>query len=268
MKIFQVDSFTDRPFKGNPAGVCLLEKEKAESWMQNMAMEMNLSETGFLLKGKEGFNLRWFTPETEVPLCGHATLASAHILWEERILDEKELARFYTKSGELVCEKIDNWIEMSFPSRQVQEVETPESLMNALGLKDRETKFNRYDGNGEILYLVEIESDEVLKELNPDFGKLKEEDAKAVMVTVRSSSKEYDFLSRFFAPSLGVAEDPVTGSAHCYLAPYWGKKLNKNELIGYQASRRGGIVKCELRENKVIIKGQAVTVFKGELESY
>lgn len=265
MKIFQVDSFTDRPFKGNPAGVCLLENEQAESWMQNIAMEMNFSETAFLIKSNEGFNLRWFTPKIEVPLCGHATLASAHILWEEGILEEKKLARFYTKSGELVCEKVDNWIEMAFPSRQVRAVKTSKSLIDALRLSDREIKLNLYDGNGEILYLVEVVSDEIVKELNPNFEKLKEEDAKAVMVTAKSSSKEFDFLSRFFAPSLGVAEDPVTGSAHCYLAPYWGKKLNKNELIGYQTSKRGGVVKCELRGEKVIIKGQAVTVLKGEL---
>ncbi len=265
MKIFQVDSFTDRPFKGNPAGVCLLENKQAESWMQNIAMEMNLSETAFLIKSNEGFNLRWFTPKIEVPLCGHATLASAHILWEEGILEEKKLGRFYTKSGELVCEKVDNWIEMAFPSRQVRRVETSESLMNALKLTGREMKLYRYDGNGEILYLVEVASDRIVKELSPDFERLKSEDAKAVMITARSSSKEYDFVSRFFAPSLGVDEDPVTGSAHCYLAPYWGKKLNKNELIGYQTSKRGGVVKCELRGEKVIIKGQAVTVLKGEL---
>lgn len=265
MKIFQVDSFTDRPFKGNPAGVCLLEKEQADAWMQNIAMEMNLSETAFLLKNQGRFNLRWFTPKTEVQLCGHATLASAHILWEERILDGKEPAKFYTKSGELACEKVGNWIEMTFPSRQVRAAETSRSLIDALRLSGKEKKFYKYDGNGEILYLVEVAYDKIVKELTPDFEKLKTEDAKAVIVTAKSSSKGFDFISRFFAPSLGVDEDPVTGAAHCYLAPYWSKVLDKSELTGYQTSRRGGVVKCELRGEKVIIKGQAVTIFKGEL---
>jgi len=267
VKIFQVDAFTDEPFKGNPAGVCLLETKQTDSWMQNMAMEMNLSETAFLLKTQTRFDLRWFTPKTEVPLCGHATLASAHILWEEKILDKEELAAFNTKSGELVCKKADDWIEMLFPLKQVRATGVSESLLKALKISKNVAKFNLYDSNGEFLYLIEVPTDEIVRKLNPDFIKLKEE-AKAVIITAKSSSKEFDFISRFFAPSLGIDEDPVTGSAHCYLAPYWAEKLNKNELIGYQASKRGGIVKCELRGKKVIIKGKAVTIFKAELINY
>jgi len=265
MKIFQVDVFTDTPFKGNPAGVCLLKEAQPESWMQNVATEMNLSETAFLMKIQGGFNLRWFTPHTEVPLCGHATLASAHILWEEGMVGRVEPTTFWTKSGKLVCTRTDGWTEMGLPLRMTRTVEASKGLLKALRADREVLSVNAYLSSEERMYMVEVSSAKVLKELNPDFSRLRREEATAVIVTARSSQENLDFVSRFFAPSLGIDEDPVTGSAHCYLTPYWAQKLGKNELVGYQASRRGGIVKCELHEDKVLVKGKAVTVLKGDL---
>jgi PhzF family phenazine biosynthesis protein len=264
VKIFQVDSFTDKPFKGNPAGVCLLEDERTKTWMQSIAMEMNLSETAFVLRRGNGFKLQWFTPATEVSMCGHATLASAHILWESEILDEEQLARFDTKSGELVCKKTDEWIEMAFPSREVRTTQMSESLTDALNLAGKEVTASVYDTDEGLLYLVEVASDAIVKRVTPHFTKLRDVAATAI-VTSRSSSHEFDFVSRFFAPSLGIDEDPVTGSAHCYLAPYWSRRLDKSELVGYQSSKRGGIVRCKLSGEKVLIGGKAVTVFEAEL---
>jgi len=189
MKIFQVDSFTDKPFKGNPAGVCLLEKERPDSWMQDVAMEMNLSETAFLLKIKKGFNLRWFTPKIEVSLCGHATLASAHILWEEKILNKEEPAIFNTKSGELTCKKIGDWIAMEFPLRLVTPMEPSNVLLSALNLDKKDIKCYVYDDNKDRLFLIELPSEEMVKKLTPDFVKLKEENVIIVMVTAKSSIK-------------------------------------------------------------------------------
>lgn len=262
-RIFQVDAFTDKPFRGNPAGVCLLEDPQSDSWMQDIAMEMNLSETAFLLKIKEGFSLRWFTPKTEVSLCGHATLASAHILWEEGILRLEEEAIFLTKSGKLVASNKDNGIEMDFPSMSVQDADAPNSLIGALKIKP--SYIGRYLCSSGASYLIEVESEDVVKNMNPDFGKLRFEDAKAIIVTSISESSDYDFISRFFAPALGIDEDPVTGSAHCCLAPYWAPKLQKNELVGYQASKRSGVVHCRVSGNRVFLKGKAITIFKGEL---
>lgn len=241
-----------------------MEKAQSDSWMQGMAMEMNLSETAFLLKIEEGFSLRWFTPKTEVSLCGHATLASAHILWEEHLLQPEEKAIFNTKSGKLIATKIGEWIEMDFPSRSVESADTPRSLIEALNIKPLPT--SQYIHSGELLYLIEVESEDEVKELTPDFGILKSEKARAIIVTSISKSGSYDFVSRFFAPAIGINEDPVTGSAHCYLTPYWADRLHKKELIGYQASARGGVVRCRLSENRVFLKGKAVTILKGELK--
>ncbi|MBU4318734.1 MAG: PhzF family phenazine biosynthesis protein [Proteobacteria bacterium] len=265
MNIFQVDAFTHQPFAGNPAGVCLLETEKPEAWMQGIAAEMNLSETAFLLKIKDypGFQLRWFTPTTEVSLCGHATLASAHILWEESILNKGEQAIFHTRSGILRAEKQADWIEMVFPLRKVEPIPHDPVLSKALGANPRFT--GRFVSDDKALYLMELESDQEVTELQPDFRMLAESDALAVMVTASSSKGDYDFVSRFFAPAVGIDEDPVTGSAHCYLAPYWADKLGKMELTGYQASKRGGIVHCKLAQNQVLLKGQAITIFRGKL---
>ena len=227
MKLFQVDAFADNPFKGNPAGVCLLDREQPDRWMQDIAAEMNLSETAFLLKEKANtfFRLRWFTPTTEVSLCGHATLASAHILWEEAKLKTEEQALFHTKSGLLKAKKHSDWIEMVFPSREIEPVDTYPKLSEALGINPTYT--GKYATQNENLYLLEVESDQEVYELHPDFRLLSQTDAWATIVTSRATAKEYDFVSRFFAPALGIDEDPVTGSAHCYLTPFWAEKLGK-----------------------------------------
>jgi PhzF family phenazine biosynthesis protein len=265
MKIFQVDSFTDEPFKGNPAGVCLLDRERPDSWLQSVAMEMNLSETAFLLESDTSFNLRWFTPKTEVSLCGHGTLASAHVLWEEGIVDGEAPAVFDTQSGRLICKLASQWIQMEFPARSVEPTAIPSGLVESLGLEGREVQVSKYEGSGESLYLVEVGSAKMLQSLAPDFARLTDEVRSPVAVTSGSESADFDFESRFFAPTLGIEEDPVTGSAHCYLAPYWSERLKRRALTGYQRSNRGGVVKCELRGGGVVIAGKAVTVLKGDL---
>ena len=264
MKIFQVDAFADKPLRGNPAGVCLLENAQSDSWMQGVAMEMNLSETAFLLRTQEEFSLRWLTPKTEVSLCGHATLASAHVLWEEQILRTEEEAIFNTRSGRLIASRKDDWIEMDFPSRSVQPADAPKSLIEALKVKP--SNISQHIHSSGILYLIEVESEDMVKNLDPDFNALQPGNARAMMVTSISKSGDYDFVSRFFAPAVGINEDPVTGSAHCYLAPYWANKLQKKELVGYQASKRGGIIHCRPSGDRVFLKGKAVTIFKGELK--
>ena len=261
MKIYQVDSFTKEPFKGNPAGVCILDKPADETWMQNVALEMNLSETAFLYELENGFNLRWFTPTVEVDLCGHATLASAHILWVKGILNFEEEAKFYTKSGQLTAKKKGDLIEMNFPSDLPVEIEVNKKITEALNIK------SVYFGKGKFDYIIEISSEDELLKINPNFSALKELTERGVIVTAKSSSPKYDFISRFFAPAAGINEDPVTGSAHCCVGPYWGNKLNKNKLIGYQASKRGGIVSVELKDDRVVLGGNAVTVLEAELFS-
>lgn len=259
IKIFQVDAFTDQAFAGNPAGVCILPQPADESWMMNVAREMNLSETAFLFPQEDGFNLRWFTPAVEVDLCGHATLASAHILWETGTLQPSQVARFYTRSGILTARNAGSWIEMDFPATLETQVEPPPGLENALGVKAKYTGKNLFD------YLVEVESEEMVRELTPDIGQLSSLPARGVIVTSRSTATGIDFVSRFFAPAVGVPEDPVTGSAHCCLAPYWSSRLGKQAMTGYQASARGGVVKVRLEGERVILAGQAVTVLVGEL---
>lgn len=223
---------------------------------------MNLSETAFLERQEEGFNLRWFTPAVEVELCGHATLASAHVLWEIGYLNPKEQARFFTKSGLLTAELKNGWIEMNFPAELETAATAPPDLSRALGVGFIYVGKNRFD------YLLEIDSEETLRRINPDFTLLASIPIRGVTVTTLSRSKEYDFVSRFFAPQVGVNEDPVTGSAHCCLGPYWGGKLGKNEMVGYQASSRGGVIRVRTDGNRVYIGGQAVTVLRGELSDY
>jgi PhzF family phenazine biosynthesis protein len=259
VEIFQVDAFTDKPFSGNPAAVCMLPEESDEAWMQKVAQEMNLSETAFLHNGGDSFNLRWFTPTVEVELCGHATLASAHVLWEMGYLKPREQARFYTYSGLLTAERKGGWIELDFPVEAEEQAKAPPELTRALGVKPKYVGKNRFD------YLVEVESEEVLRNLQPDFTLLGTIPTRGVMVTSLSTSPEYDFVSRFFGPRAGVNEDPVTGSAHCCLGPFWGPRLNKKELVAYQASERGGVVRVRLKGNRVILGGKAVTVLRGEL---
>jgi len=257
--IFQVDSFTDRPFAGNPAGVCILKKPAEERWMQNVAMEMNLSETAFLYRQNDGFSLRWFTPIAEVDLCGHATLASAHILWETKILAAHETARFHTRSGLLSAAINDGMIQMDFPATPAKPVEPPEGLSKALGISTKYIGKNDYD------FLVEIDSAEAVRQLKPDFSLLQKITERGVIITAFSDTEEYDFISRFFAPAVGIDEDPVTGSAHCTLGPYWQKKLEKNKFTAFQASKRGGVIHVQMKNNRVLLSGQAVTVITAEL---
>ena len=257
--IYQVDAFTDQVFAGNPAGVCILSKPAQERWMMDVAREMNLSETAFLVPQEDGFNLRWFTPAVEVDLCGHATLASAHILWETGTLQPEQIARFHTRSGLLTARRAGNWIEMDFPATLETQVEPPPELERALGVKPKYTGKNLFD------YLVEVESEEMVRELTPEIGLLSSLPVRGVVVTSRSTTSGVDFVSRFFAPAVGIPEDPVTGSAHCCLAPYWSSRLGKQAMTGYQASARGGVVKVRLEGDRVTLAGQAVTVLVGEL---
>jgi len=260
--LFCVDTFTDRIGTGNPAGVCLLEHPAEPAWMQTIAREMNHSETAFVVREKDGFNLRWFTPRTEVDLCGHATLATAHILREEGYLGGDEPARFFTKSGMLSAVGKGNLTEMDFPSMPEEEVSAPAGLSRALGIQPVYTGMNRFD------YLIEVASECVVRKIAPDFPQLLKIPMRGVIVTSRASTPGFDFVSRFFAPSVGIHEDPVTGSAHCCLAPYWQRKLKKNTLTAYQASERGGVLQIRLAvPGRVIIGGAAVTVWKGSVQS-
>ena len=255
----QVDAFADRPFGGNPAAVCLLDDPRPDDWMQRIAAEMNLSETAFLERLDDGYRLRWFTPAAEVDLCGHATLASAHVLWETGSLPAAETARFHTRSGLLTCRRQGEWIEMDFPAEPATRADAPTALIEALGHTPRWVGRNRMD------YLVELDDEATVRGLEPDFGRLRAVDTRGVMVTAGSAEPGVDFVSRFFAPRLGIDEDPVTGSAHCALGPFWAERLGRSELIGRQVSRRGGVVRVSLAGDRVHIGGQAVTVLRGEL---
>jgi PhzF family phenazine biosynthesis protein len=261
LSITQVDAFTDTPFRGNPAAVCLLPSERDATWMQLVAREMNLAETAFLLRRKDGFALRWFTPTVEVDLCGHATLASAHVLWEEGHLPAGETARFHTRSGLLTAARRDGRIWLDFPALPETPAEAPEGLVRALGAPIR------YFGVNPIDSLAEVDSEETLSGLRPDLGALRTLGGRGLIVTSkgRGGAGGYDFASRFFAPGAGIDEDPVTGSAHCCLGPFWGARLGKTELTGYQASARGGFVTVRCRGERVDLGGNAVTVLRGKL---
>lgn len=257
--VVQVDAFTDTPFRGNPAAVCLLDGPASAEWMQSVALEMNLSETAFLHPIDDGYSLRWFTPTVEVDLCGHATLASAHVLWQDGHLAPETMARFHTKSGLLTAERAGDWIELDFPATPAEVSEAPAGLEAALGAPARWVGRTRFD------YLVELESEAAVREVQPDLARLGVLPVRGVMVTSRAASSEFDFVSRFFAPAAGVDEDPVTGSAHCALGPFWGERLGRSEMVAYQASRRGGVVRVRLEGERVKLGGQAVTTFRGEL---
>lgn len=261
IEIFQIDAFSQRPFGGNPAAVTLLPEYPDDEWMQRVAMEMNLSETAFLCPRDDGFDLRWFTPEVEVELCGHATLASAHYLWERGEVDLDAEIAFRTLSGRLAAKRSDEWIELDFPAAGPEAVEAPPDLLPALGVEAKWLGKNRFD------YLVELGSEKEVREAAPDFGRLRQAATRGVMVTSVATAADFDFVSRFFAPGVGVDEDPVTGSAHCCLAPFWSERLGRNELLGYQASRRGGVVRTRTAGDRVLLGGQAVTVLRGELEA-
>lgn len=259
MKITQVDAFTDAPFTGNPAAVCILDDLPSDGWLQDVAREMNLSETAFLLPHEEGFDLRWFTPTTEVELCGHATLASAHVLWETGHLAADEPARFHTRSGELTARRKGSWIVMDFPREDVHPSEVPDGLIESLGARPVSVHRNRFD------LLVELDDEKAVRTLHPDLSGLREIPVRGVIVTSQAVAASHDFVSRFFAPRSGVDEDPVTGSAHCALGPFWGERLAKSELVGYQVSSRGGLVRTKLAGDRILLAGQAVTVMRGEL---
>ena len=261
MKIFQVDSFTSKPFTGNPAGVCILSGNIPDFDMLKIANEMNLPETAFLQEKDGGYDLRWFTPQAEVELCGHATLASAHVLWEIGALDPDETASFDTLSGRLTAKKNGAWIDLDFPAEYETNTEAPVELARALGVKLKYVGKNRFD------YLVEVESEEKVRDMKPDFDLLKKVLCRGVIVTSKADAGRYDFVSRFFAPAIGVDEDPVTGSAHCCLGPYWESRLNKSEFEAFQLSERGGVVRVKVvpGSGRVILGGRAVTVIKGEL---
>ncbi|WP_138752013.1 PhzF family phenazine biosynthesis protein [Paenibacillus sinopodophylli] len=260
LDIYFVDAFTSERFKGNPAVICFLEEPRSAAWMQQVAMEMNQSETAFVEPGEDGFGLRWFTPIAEVDLCGHATLAAAHIMWQTGRVQPDVTVRFHTKSGLLTARRSGDWIEMDFPVETPLAVVAPEELIQGLGLIPRFVGRNRMD------FFTEIDSEETLRALQPDFSLLARLDARGIIVTSRSTGSDIDFVSRAFYPGTGIDEDPVTGSAHCALAPYWAKRLRKEELTGYQASARGGIVKVKPEGERVYLSGQAVTVLKGQLE--
>jgi PhzF family phenazine biosynthesis protein len=260
--LIKVDAFASAPFSGNPAAVCLLPEPRDTAWMAAVAREMNLSETAFLVRRSDrSYDLRWFTPTVEVPLCGHATLASAHVLWERGLIDAAEEAVFHTRSGRLsAVRRPDGFIELDFPARRSTPAPAPEGLAEALGAAVVHAERVAED------YLVEVASEEVVRSLRPDFRRLASLPLRVVSVTARpAAATPHDFVSRFFAPGSGIDEDPVTGSAHCVLGPFWGARLGKTEMSAYQASARGGVVVVRLRGDRVGLAGRAVTVLDGEL---
>ncbi|AMV37649.1 PhzF family phenazine biosynthesis protein [Planctomyces sp. SH-PL62] len=261
-----VDAFTDRPFAGNPAAVCVLDAPAPEEWMQLVAREMNLSETAFLLPvdGGPRHGLRWFTPTVEVDLCGHATLAAAHVLWEEGRLAPDATAEFETRSGRLAARRVDGWIELDFPSKPVdRRVEDPaelEEIAAALRSPIVSAWRNPFD------LLVELADEESVRDLAPDFGRVKAILGRGIIATSRSSDPAFDFVSRFFAPRVGVDEDPVCGSAHCCSGPFWASRLGRTDLRARQVSARGGVLRLRIGEERVALAGQAVTTFRGQLQ--
>lgn len=260
MKLHIIDAFTDRPFGGNPAAVCELTQRMPDEWMQKVAAEMNLSETAFLFREGPGWQLRWFTPTIEVALCGHATLASAHFLWENAALPVEATIKFATLSGPLEARRTGGRIELNFPTVPVAAAEAPEGLLEALGL----TKVP-FIGRSKFDYLLELESAAAVRSLKPNFHQLAQIESRGLIVTAKSDVAEHDFISRFFAPRAGVNEDPVTGSSHCALAPYWTAKLGERALKAFQASKRSGRLEVEVKGDRVLLRGGTVTVMKGEL---
>jgi len=255
MRTFIVDAFTDRPYSGNPAGVCILDNELKDGLMMKIAREINHSETAFILKQNDTFRLRWFTPKAEVSLCGHATLATAHILLETGIYDRNKKIMFETKSGVLTAKISENMIELNFPQVVLKKCKSNGIIENAFDIKPL------FVAKNEKRYLIEIESVEKLKQIKPDFQLLQKSDRGAFIITARSLDQTFDFYSRFFAPGVGVNEDPVTGSAHCSLAPYWSKKLNKTKMLAFQASERTGMMECEIADNgRILLRGKAITM--------
>jgi PhzF family phenazine biosynthesis protein len=268
--IYVADAFTPEPFRGNPAAICLLSAAAEEEWMRRVAAEMNLSETAFLVRrsggagggargaGGDSFDLRWFTPKAEIALCGHATLGSAHVLWESGAASGDSI-EFHTKSGILRALRAGARIELDFPAKPAERADAPAGLLEALGCKPKEIGRNQFD------YLLELPSEADVRAVEPDFEALARVEARGVIVTAHSANPKFDFVSRFFAPAVGVDEDPATGSSHCCLAPYWRRKLGKDSLVAYQASARGGVLHLRVAGDRVFLGGNAVTVWRGEL---
>jgi PhzF family phenazine biosynthesis protein len=259
LRYFLVDAFTDRPFAGNPAVVIPLSHWPAADWLQDTAREMNQSETAFLVPQSDHFELRWFTPAVEVDLCGHATLASAMVLWHQKLASVDAEIAFSTRSGNLRAKRVDQRIELDFPLKPEQQASAPEGLVQSLGVEPV------YVGNNGMDYLVEVESESVVRELQPDLTSLSRVRCRGIIVTARADRPPYDFVSRFFAPAAGINEDPVTGSAHCCLADFWRKRLGRSEFLAYQASPRGGVIHVRIVGDRVLLGGQAVLVATGEL---
>ena len=259
--IIQVDSFTTQPFRGNPAAVCLLPKAADADWMQAVAAEMNLSETAFVHRRTPAdFSIRWFTPTVEVPLCGHATLASAHILWEEQLVSPADQITLDSHSGQLTARREADWICLNFPALPVDPAAAPPGLAEALGCEPLSVHRNPLPA-----WLAELDSEQTVRDLQPDFDQFHRHEIGVCIVTARSNSTTYDFVSRFFGPGVGIDEDPVTGAAHCSLGPYWAERLGRTELTGHQVSKRAGVVRVRVHGDRVDILGQAVTVFRGQL---
>lgn len=271
--IVTVDAFTSEPFRGNPAAVCVLDVPAHEPWMRAVAAEMNLAETAFLWReSDDAWRLRWFTPKVEVDLCGHATLAAAHVLWESGVCPQNTSIRFKTRSGMLIATRRGDWIELDFPTLSTDPCEPPQGLAEALNIISSSTRDAiRFVGRTPFDLFVEVESESMLRSLEPDFRGLKPLAPRGVIVTSRpndeSRQRGFDFISRFFAPAAGIDEDPVTGSAHCALGAYWQAGLGKDSLLAYQASPRGGVVRLRVAGDRTILGGQAVTVLQATLSN-
>ncbi len=261
-RITQVDAFTAEAFRGNPAAICVLKQEADPTWMQNVALEMNLSETAYIVPRADGFGLRWFTPAVEVDLCGHATVAAAHVLWQDGILPLTEECRFHTRSGLLTARLNGDWIEVSFPRETMYAITAPRDAQEALHVKAIAAA-----QSDRLQYLIlELESEQAVRECQPDFTALGKVNYEGIIVTARAAAGcEYSIVSRFFAPRKGVNEDPATGSAHCILGPYWQLKLGKDAFLAFQASARGARIRVAVGKERVTLSGQAITVLRGEL---
>jgi PhzF family phenazine biosynthesis protein len=256
--VVQIDAFTDRPFAGNPAAVCIMDGPADAGWMQSVALEMNLSETAFLYPKGDRYSLRWFTPTVEAEMCGHATLASAHLLFEDGHASSDQTLLFDTLSGELRASKSGDWIMLDFPAVPPAETDAPDGLIDAIGVEPLNVSCNGKR------YLAQLPSEEAVRSLTPDITKLASLPIRNLIVTAEGSG-EYDFVSRNFAPAMGIAEDPVTGSAHCTLGPFWQPKLGKDDMLAFQASKRGGTVRVRIAGDRVLFGGRAVITMRGEL---
>lgn len=264
--LLQIDAFASQAFQGNPAAVCLLDAAKPADWMQNVGAEMNLAETAFLVPRADAghYDLRWFTPAIEIPLCGHATLASAHSLWETGRLDDTAEAHFHTMSGELICRRTGRLIEMDFPALIAEPAKLPDLVVEALNIEPINVVCHRRKDGSDGNFLIELESEAAVRNVKPNFDLLRRAANAGFIITARGDSS-FDFVSRYFACYAGIDEDPVTGSAHCILTPYWAAVLGKTEMLAYQASARGGEVRVRLAGDRVFLGGEAVTVLRGSL---